>query len=112
MWEVRNVIRTDPNLSECSNREVAPLLSDDHFSIDGTLVKARASMKRFQPKASDTLPDEDPGSPPRPGSPTENQLQTTEIDPMPAPPARAAIQKLTNPNLFFFLPNIRCLSRR
>jgi len=33
-----------------AHREVAPLLSDDHFSVDGTLVKAWASMKRFQPK--------------------------------------------------------------
>jgi transposase len=34
-----------------AHREVAPLLSDDHFSVDGTLVKAWASMKSFQPKA-------------------------------------------------------------
>jgi len=27
-----------------AHREVAPLLSDDHFSVDGTLVKAWASM--------------------------------------------------------------------
>ena len=33
-----------------AHREVAPLLSDDHFSVDGTLVKAWASMKSFQPK--------------------------------------------------------------
>ena len=30
---------------------MAPLLSDEHFSIDGTLIKAWASMKSFQPKA-------------------------------------------------------------
>lgn len=30
-----------------AHREVAPLLSDDHFSVDGTLVKAWASMKSF-----------------------------------------------------------------
>ena len=28
-----------------AHREVAPLLSDEHFSADGTLVKAWASMK-------------------------------------------------------------------
>ena len=28
-----------------AHREVAPLLSDEHFSVDGTLVKAWASMK-------------------------------------------------------------------
>jgi len=33
-----------------AHREVAPLLSDEHFSVDGTLVKAWASMKSFQPK--------------------------------------------------------------
>ena len=30
--------------------EVAPLLSSEHFSVDGTLIKAWASMKSFQPK--------------------------------------------------------------
>jgi hypothetical protein len=30
---------------------VAPLLSDEHFSVDGTLIEAWASMKSFQPKA-------------------------------------------------------------
>jgi hypothetical protein len=33
-----------------AHREVASLLSDHHFSVDGTLVKAWASMKSFQPK--------------------------------------------------------------
>jgi transposase len=57
-----------------AHREVAPLLSDDHFSVDGTLVKAWASMKSFQPKADDTPPDDDTGSPPEP-----------ETDAMPRP---------------------------
>ena len=35
---------------------VAALLSDDHFSVDGTLIEAWASMKSFRPK------DEDSGS--------------------------------------------------
>lgn len=48
-----------------AHREVAPLLSDDHFSVDGTLVKAWASMKSFQPKAGATPPDDEgPGDPP------------------------------------------------
>lgn len=34
-----------------AHRKVAPLLSDDHFSVDGTLIKAWASVKSFQPKA-------------------------------------------------------------
>ncbi len=68
-----------------AHREVAPLLSDDHFSVDGTLVKAWASMKSFQPKADDTPSDDDPGSPPGPDTPAEDQPLTTENDPMPRP---------------------------
>lgn len=30
--------------------EVAPLLSSEHFSVDGTLLDAWASMKSFRPK--------------------------------------------------------------
>jgi transposase len=32
--------------------EVKPLLSDEHFSVDGTLIEAWASHKSFRPKAS------------------------------------------------------------
>ena len=42
-----------------ANKAVAPLLSDEHFSVDGTLIEAWASMKSFQPKptaAADGLP--------------------------------------------------------
>jgi transposase len=35
-----------------AHKHVAPLLSDEHFSVDGTLVEAWASMKSFQPKAA------------------------------------------------------------
>lgn len=45
-----------------AHSEVAPLLSDEHFSVDGTLVKAWASMKSFQPKVEDA-PIEDGGGP-------------------------------------------------
>ncbi|MCG5528046.1 MULTISPECIES: IS5 family transposase [Halorhodospira] len=38
--------------------QVRPLLSDEHFSVDGTLIDAWASMKSFKPVSSD---DEDPG---------------------------------------------------
>jgi transposase len=40
--------------------QVQPLLSDEHFSVDGTLIKAWASMKSFQPKDGS-------GEPPAPG---------------------------------------------
>jgi transposase len=35
---------------------VAPLLSDDHFSVDGTLIEAWASMKSFRPKDGSGAP--------------------------------------------------------
>jgi transposase len=40
------------------------LLSDEHFSVDGTLIEAWASQKSFQKKDQDqTPPPEDPGNP-------------------------------------------------
>jgi transposase len=33
-----------------AHKDVAPLLSDEHFSVGGTLVEAWASMKSFKPK--------------------------------------------------------------
>ena len=60
-----------------AHREVEPLLSDEHFSVDVTLVKAWASMKSFQPRQEGAPPDEDaPGDPPatRPNE-TPDQLQ-------------------------------------
>lgn len=55
---------------------VKPLLSDEHFSVDGTLIKAWASMKSFQPKDS-------PPSPPADETSTDTyQPQQTETQPM------------------------------
>ena len=71
-----------------AHREVAPLLSDDHFSVDGTLVKAWASMKSFQPKPGDTPPDDDPGSPPGPEASTEDHPAPPEPETDPMPPDR------------------------
>lgn len=71
-----------------AHREVAPLLSDEHFSVDGTLVKAWASMKSFQPKPDITPPDDEgPGNPPSPDTTTADQPEPTqtETDPMPRP---------------------------
>lgn len=71
-----------------AHREVAQLLSGDHFSVDGTLVRAWASMKSFQPKVNE-VPDGDggPGEPPDDGaSPTSSPDQsTTEPGPMTRP---------------------------
>jgi len=44
-----------------AHREVEPLLSDEHFSVDGTLVKAWASMKSFQSKGDFSPPDDGGG---------------------------------------------------
>jgi DDE family transposase len=65
---------------------VAPLLSDEHFSVDGTLIEAWASMKSLQPKAP---PDGSGGgggaeekSPARPASRETEPSTTTETTPM------------------------------
>jgi transposase len=40
------------------------LLSDEHFTVDGTSIEAWAGQKSFQPKqASPTHPPDDPGNP-------------------------------------------------
>ena len=72
--------------------EVQPLLSNEHFSVDGTLIKAWAATKSFQLK-SDTAPPakDDPGDPPPP--PVEDaakpdQPRSTETQPMPDNPRR------------------------
>jgi transposase len=44
------------------------LLSDEHFTVDGTLIEAAASLKSFQPK--DEPPSDEP--PDDPGNPTVN----------------------------------------
>jgi transposase len=75
-----------------AHREVAPLLSDEHFSVDGTLVKAWASMKSFQPKAAEGPPDEDsgPGDPPSTGTADvpDQPPPDTETTPMTRPAHR------------------------
>jgi transposase len=49
-----------------AHKEVRKLLSDEHFSVDGTLIEAWASMKSFQPKPDVAAPDEPGGDPPAP----------------------------------------------
>lgn len=60
-----------------AHNEVAPLLSDDHFSVDGTLVKAWASMKSFRPKTDHGPSDDDPGDLGGPKIPTETPSEPT-----------------------------------
>ena len=71
-----------------AHRRVAPLLSDEHFSVDGTLIKAWASMKSFLPKADAAPPDgeDGPGGQPPPSATSEPNLAEPihpEPDPMP-----------------------------
>ena len=42
---------------------IADLLSDEHFSVDGTLIEAWASQKSFQRKGQSAPPPDDPGNP-------------------------------------------------
>src|SRR5512133_2800146 len=44
----------------------AKLMNDDHFTVDGTLIEAWASLKSFRPKGEkpgDRPPPDDPGNP-------------------------------------------------
>lgn len=70
-----------------AHRKVAPPLSDDHFSVDGTLVKAWAWMKSFQPKTQSTPPNDDPGGPSEPDTLPQDQPEANkpETSPMPRP---------------------------
>jgi transposase len=62
-----------------AHKEVRKLLSDEHFSVDGTLIEAWASMKSFQPKAPAAMPEEPGGdSPPPPATPTPETTAQTE----------------------------------
>ena len=52
----------DQVLSEAHTRG---LLSDEHFTVDGTLIEAAASLKSFKPRDGEPPPttDDDPGNP-------------------------------------------------
>jgi len=64
-----------------AHREVVPLLSDEHFSVDGTLVKAWASMKSFQPKPDVAPPDDEgPGDPPSPDTNAADQPEQPQAE--------------------------------
>ena len=44
-------------------RQGRGLLSDEHFTVDGTLLEAWASHKSFRPKRSAGTPPDDPKNP-------------------------------------------------
>src|ERR1700744_3238301 len=58
--------------------QVRPLLSDEHFSVDGTLIKAWASQKSFRPK--DGSGDDDDGANFH-GQKRKNDTQASTSDP-------------------------------
>ncbi len=45
----------------------ADLLSEEHFSVDGTLIEALASLKSYRPKDEDEPPSQDGGRNPTVG---------------------------------------------
>ena len=57
--------------------DVAPLLSDEHFSVDGTLIEAWASHRSFKPKDGS---DDGDGSDFR-GKPRKNDTHASTTDP-------------------------------
>ena len=61
-----------------NNPKVKPLLSDEHFSVDGTLIEAWASQKSFRPK--DGSGDGDGGADFH-GQKRKNDTHTSTTDP-------------------------------
>jgi transposase len=61
-----------------AHEKVAPLLSDDHFSVDGTLVEAWASFKSFKPKATGGGAEPPDGDPPPPDTGNASGTGTTD----------------------------------
>ena len=64
-----------------NQERVKTLLSDDHFSVDGTLIEAWASMKSFRPK-------DGRGEPPAPGATASGtfMVRSAATRPTPRPP--------------------------
>ncbi len=74
-----------------AHRVVAPPFSDEHFSVDGTLIKAWALMTSFQPQAAGAPPDDErPGYPPTQDIAADTQPGQTqhETEPMTRPTHR------------------------
>jgi transposase len=64
--------------------EAAHLMSDEHFTVDGTLLEAWASLKSFKHvDAEDTAPPDDPGNPTVNfhGEPRSNATHASTTDP-------------------------------
>ena len=61
----------------------AGLISDEHFTVDGTLLEAWASLKSFQSKDKQDAPPDDPGNPTVDfhGQQRSNQTHESKTDP-------------------------------
>jgi transposase len=70
-----------------AHQEVSPLLSDEHFCVDGTQLQAWASMKSFVPKSAAAAGD-DAGAPPSAGpgaAAAKSTGECAETAPLPEP---------------------------
>ena len=70
---------------ECGRLQGRGLLSDEHFTVDGTLLEAWASQKSFRPKDRPDPPADDPtaqsdGELPRRGAGNDTHESTTDPD--------------------------------
>ena len=72
-----------------AHRDVAPLLSDDHFTVDGTMVQAWASMKSFVLK--EPMPP-DAGAPPPPEREARSKPEAAEPGAAAPPAEKSEIQ--------------------
>ena len=81
-----------------AHKDVAPLLSEEHFSVDGTLIEAWASMKSFQPRVG-----ANESEPPVAGSCGEDQtpVETKVCEPAAPVEASAAADKGRNADVDF-----------
>jgi transposase len=61
----------------------AALISDEHFTVDGTLLEAWASLKGFQTKDKPNTPSDDPGNPTTDfhGEKRSNETHQSKTDP-------------------------------
>ena len=77
-----------------AHSQVAPLLSDDHFTVDGTMVQAWASMKSFLPKdaAAASNPPPEAGRPP-----SADGAEAAAAEPVPPNETSAAPPPQTRP---------------
>jgi hypothetical protein len=77
-----------------NQERVKALLSEEHFSVNGTLIEAWASMKSFRPKSlpSGNDPGDGSGAPPAPG---RNSLPQRRLGANATSTARSAATKRT-----------------